>query len=130
MKPTEELLKIVFEQIYKPETDYLKLIEDSFDADYQQQVDGKTLNLDDFKKHIAYQRDIISDVQVEFEHIMIEDEKIFSCHRVFATKKDGSKIEARVFALFGFKDNKIAWCDELTHLVCGNNEDKNLGSAQ
>ena len=53
MKPTEELLKIVFEQIYKPETDYLKLIEDSFDADYQQQVDGKTLNLDDFKSNIV-----------------------------------------------------------------------------
>ena len=43
-------------------------------------------------------------------------------------KYSGGKVKAKVIALFVIKDNKIVLCDELTHVIAGSSEDRDLGS--
>ena len=41
---------------------------------------------------------------------------------------NNDKIRAKVIAVFEFKDQKLISCDELTHLIEGSNDDRDMGS--
>ncbi len=99
-----------------------------FSKDYIQYVDGKVLDYDHFVKHMKALADTIKSAKVTFKHIVSENDKVATIHRVNAVKHDGSQIEVQVNALFQIKNNKIILCDELTYLIQGEKSDKDLAS--
>ncbi len=99
-----------------------------FSKEYIQYVDGKVLDYDHFVAHMKALASTIKSAKVTFKHIVAENDKITTIHRVNATKHDDSQVEVQVNALFQIKDNKIILCDELTYLIKGEKSDKDLGS--
>jgi len=99
-----------------------------FSQDYIQYVDGKTLSFSDFVKHMKVQKEVVQSVAITFKHMLVEGDKVATVHMVNAIKKDGGIIEAQVNAVFQIRDNKIILCDELTHLIKGEESDRDLGS--
>lgn len=99
-----------------------------FSKDYVQYVDGKKLTYSDFVAHMKAQKSVLKSAKITFRHMLVEGDKIATVHEVDAIKKDDSIIEAQVNALFQIKNGKIILCDELTHLIKGNESDKDLGS--
>lgn len=105
-----------------------KTISHFVSPNYIQQVDGKTLNFEDFKKHLKKQREIISRIQITFIQIVSSGDIVFTNHEVSVHKKDGNLLHFKVIAQFTLQDNRVIACDELTRLIDGNEGDSNLGS--
>ena len=73
-------------------------------------------------------KNAVHSTQITFEHLVAENDKVCSIHYAQGIKSNGQKIKAKVIALFQFQDDQLILCDELTHLVEGSTEDRDLGS--
>jgi ketosteroid isomerase-like protein len=124
----KNFIKEVFANTIEDMTATEKIYEKYFSKDYIQYVDGKTLDYDDFIAHMKAQKNTLKSAKITFKYIIVEGDIVATVHKVNATKKDGAEIEAQVNALIEIKDNKIVLCDELTYLLKGANEDKDIGS--
>lgn len=98
-----------------------------FHKDYIQEVNGIKIDYDEFKLHLFKQRQSIENISIKFNTILSYDNIIFSNHNVHCTKKDGSFCSFKVIAEFRIKDEKIFFCDELTHLIEGKQSDTDMG---
>ncbi len=99
-----------------------------FSENYVQYVDGKTLNYNDFVAHMKAQKKSLKSAKVTIKHLVIKDDKIATVHIVDAVKKDGSIVKMQINAFFQVKNNQFILCDELTHLIKGEEGDRDLGS--
>ena len=124
----KDFIKNAFAEIYKGDAVDETVVAHYFSKDYIQHVDGKTLNYQQFVDHLYAQRKAIYNVTITFEHLISEGDKVVSIHYPTADKFSGGKIKAKVIALFVIKNDKIVLCDELTHLIEGSSEDRDLGS--
>jgi hypothetical protein len=123
-KTIKDLFKSIFEnQVYNEET-----INRYFAAEYIQHVDGTVLNFDQFRSHVRLQKETISTMSFEFKTLIREDDIVFSNHIVNGTTKDGRSGKIEVLAEFRFSDDKIIYCNELTHMISGDERDRDLGS--
>lgn len=99
-----------------------------YSKEYVQHVDGKTLNYEEFLAHMADLHKSLSSLEIEFLDIVTQGDKVATRHLAHGIKKDGREIEVLVVAVFGFKNGKLVSCDELTHMVRGAKEDRDIGS--
>lgn len=125
----KELLKHIFLKLFKNSIYDEALIDRYFDKSYVQQVDGKILKLEAFKKHIKKLKELRTVVDIQFNTVAEENDAVFSNHIVTTTNKDGSDLAShQVIAEFRFKNEKITYCDELTRLISGELSHQELGS--
>lgn len=124
----KNLIRNLFNEVLGAPTVDISIIEKYVDPSYVQKVDGVTLNYEDFIQHMRKQKTIIASVSVEFLAIVEEGDTVFTNHIVTATKKDGSALKTKVIAQFTIQNNRLVGCDELTHLLAGSKEDRDMGS--
>jgi ketosteroid isomerase-like protein len=106
-----------------------ELVAKYHDKNYIQYSDGKVLNYQNLLDHVKHLKSILkSPVEIHYDHVIAEGDKVVTVHRAKATKKDGKSVEIKVIALHQIKDGKIILTDELTHVITGNEEDKEMGS--
>lgn len=132
MSQTEKnkaLIKSSFSALFDKLEDNEEVVSQFFDKDYKQIVDGKELDYQGFIQHIKVLFSRLKSCRIEFEHIVAEGDKVCTIHYPIAVNKNGSAIKVQVNALFQIRDNKIILCHELTHLLEGEEKDRNLGSA-
>lgn len=120
----ETVLKEVVENMDADES----IISKYFSQDYIQEVDGKRLDYQGFVRHMHVQKEILLSARVFVQHCIVEGNKLSTIHRVDAVKKDGKKLSVKVVAHFEVKDGKIIYCDELTRLLAGAEEDQDIAS--
>ncbi|EJN03620.1 nuclear transport factor 2 family protein [Phyllobacterium sp. YR531] len=99
-----------------------------FSRDYRQDVDGTTLDYDGFIAHAKDLKKSISSGKAIFEMMMFDGGNVADVHIIEATKTNGEKIKVKVIAIFTIGDGKITRVNELTHLLSGSPEDRNMGS--
>lgn len=132
MNFTENLSKSFIERVFKEVIEDLnaneKIISQYFSPHYMQHVDGHHLNYEDFVQHMLVQKSLLDSIKVCIERCVIEGSAICTVHRVDAIKKNGEKIAIKVIAYFEVKNKKIILCDELTHLLEGDEKNQNIGS--
>ncbi len=58
---------------------------------------------------------------------MAENDKVCTVHVAQGIKDDGNLVRTQVNALFQIKQQKIILCNELTHLITGQESDSDLG---
>ncbi|WP_440616202.1 nuclear transport factor 2 family protein [Cysteiniphilum sp. 6C5] len=122
-----QLVKIFREIFEKDEFDEAD-IHKYFHPDYTQHVDGKVLKFDDFLAHIKSLKAAVNKVNIHFEHLIEDGNRVCSVHYPEAQKVNGMTIKAKVIAMFEFKEDQLIFCDELTHLIQGEEDDADLGS--
>lgn len=101
-----------------------------FAPDYQQYVDGKQLDFADFVTHMATLKKLTRSMEVTLLAIASQQDEVLTHHRVAIRKRDGNDSEVEVFAHFTLQDGMIIRCEELTRLLQGAAEDRQLGSLQ
>lgn len=125
---TKKWIKNVFAEVVENpeanESTYRKY----FAKDYVQYVDGTKMALTDFIDHMAAQKRAVRQLKVDFKYILVDRNQIATLHMVEGTRKDGSQIKIQVNAFFQVRSGQITLCDELTHLIQGEQEDADLGS--
>lgn len=124
----KEIIKQVFREVFETRNFNESKIVELFHENYTQHVDGKKLSLQDFIAHIKKLKEELSSVKIIFDHIVCEDDSVCTVHRALGVKKSGVEVHAKVIAYFKLKDGKVLLCDELTHMVKGEEEDRDLGS--
>ena len=128
MKDYKTRLKKAFAAVFEAPDFNIEVIKKYFHLNYVQYVDGKTLNFEQFIKHIEMLKAFIADIKIKFVHLVAEGNVVCSVHYAEGIKKNGGRIKAKVIALFKFEDKKIIFCEELTSLIEGDESDRNLGS--
>jgi len=99
-----------------------------FAPDYVQDVDGKRLDFNGFIDHARTLKKSLRGGRVTIENIIVDGMTIADVHVVDAEKTNGDTLRAKVIAFYTVRDGKIVRVDELTHLLQGAAEDRDLGS--
>lgn len=124
----KNVIRDLFINLFENKSFDMANLNDYICSDYVQYVDGKILNYNHFVEHIAALRAMIENCRVEFKTLVCEGEIVFSNHTVDIELVDGRKAKIQVIAEFRLRDGKLFYCDELTHLIEGASESKDLGS--
>ena len=99
-----------------------------FDPDYQQIVDGKQLDYNEFVKHMALIKQHTQRMDVSIKSVAAENNTVFTHHYVDVESAQGEKSTFEVFACFTLSSGKITRCEELTRMIMGAPADRDLGS--
>lgn len=99
-----------------------------FSENYVQYVDGKKLNYPEFKEHMSALKSALKSGNITFKYMLAEVNKVATIHIASGVKKNGQNISIQVNALFLIENEKITLCDELTHLIEGDEADRDIGS--
>jgi ketosteroid isomerase-like protein len=94
-----------------------------FAHDYVQNVDGKRLDFNGFIDHARTLKKSLRSGRATIETIIVDGMTVADIHVV-----DAEKIRAKVIAFYTVRDGKIVHVDELTHLLHGTAEDRDMGS--
>jgi len=73
-------------------------------------------------------KETVSSVAVRSDTLAAENDVVFSNHRVTASRTNGQTGEMQVIAEFRIHKGQINYCNELTHLIKGDAEERDLGS--
>ena len=122
------LIRKMFRDVLEKDSFDEAVIVRYFSPSYIQHADGKTLDFAGFVDHVRELKRIVTNLRFTFEHMLAEGDKVMDIHRVEGKKRSGGKIAVRLFSLWIIKDGKIVLCDELSHVVAGSPEDRDLGS--
>jgi ketosteroid isomerase-like protein len=101
-----------------------------FAPDYIQDVDGKRLDFNGFIDHARTLKRSLRRGHATIEKLVVDGDTIADIHVIDAEKTNGDSIRVKVIAFFTTRDGKIVRVDELTHLLHGADEDRDLGSRQ
>jgi len=123
-KIVKEMLQCVIESKAYDE----RLIQQYFSPAYEQFVDHAKLDFEGFKQHIKKLKQLIETVEVQILSTAVQDNIVFTKHLVHSVLKDGSQHIHKVLAEFTFAEGKIIRCEELTCLLSGSEDAKDLGS--
>lgn len=124
----KELIKNLFKNVLQNQSVDIEIIKKYISEKYIQYVDGKELRFEQFVEHIKKQKEVIESIKVDFISMVEENNIVFTNHIVSINKKDNSFVKVKVIAEFIIENEKLVKCDELTLLLNGSSEDKDLGS--
>lgn len=124
----KEVIRRLFKDVLEAPVVEMSVIENYIDPRYIQSVDGVVLDYHGFIEHMKKQKQVIASMGVDFLSMVEENDTVFTNHIVTAKKKDGSEIQAKVIAQFTIQAGRLIACDELTRLLSGKEEDRDIGS--
>lgn len=105
-----------------------RVIRKYFSTGYVQYVDGQVLDFNQFCEHMKVQKQALKSIVIDFKTVARENNIVFTNHVVKMETKEGRIAIVQVIAEFHVLDGKITYCNELTHLLSGDKEDRDLGS--
>ncbi|MEJ1958405.1 MAG: nuclear transport factor 2 family protein [Nitrosomonadales bacterium] len=124
----KDIITGLFRDVLQSPSLDMSAVEKYIDPSYTQSVDGVALNYDGFLAHMRKLKSTIASLSVEFLAMAEDSDTVFTNHVVTAKKNDGSQIRVKVIAQFVVHGNRLISCDELTRLLSGAPEDRDMGS--
>ncbi|ROS01770.1 SnoaL-like protein [Sinobacterium caligoides] len=104
-------------------------MESELSDDFVQVFGGKINSRADFLAHVSVLQQSLTGAKIRFEDVSIDKDGVISeIHTIALNKKDGSEAVLRFLAFYYFKDGKLSKVDELSAVVQGSSEDRDLGS--
>ncbi len=128
MKNKKALLREIFVDLFESDNFDADVIKKHFHPQYQQYVNKEILQYDQFADHIKHLKETLQSVRIDFQQLVAEEDTVCSVHFARGFKKDGSRVVAKVIAFFTFEGDQLIRCEELTELMEGSEEDKDIGS--
>jgi ketosteroid isomerase-like protein len=126
---TEEarrFLQRVFDRLFDPAST-AEEVGAFFSPDYVQDVDGRRLDRGEFMNHVRMLKNTLEGATVTFKQIAADGQTIADIHVVEARKKNGERVRVKVIAFYTLQNGKISSIEELTYLLEGRSEDRDLG---
>jgi len=123
-----EFVKEMFKDVIENPVFDEKIVAQYFSRSYIQTVDNRKLDYTDFVNHIKKLKEKVSVQKVQFLNTAENGTSVFTKHIVKSVLRDNSNITHKVLAEFVIEDGKIETCDELTIMLEGSENEKNLGS--
>lgn len=93
----------------------LSTMEEFLTDDFYQLVDGKRSDKAGFLDHAVALRGAISALRFEFLQIFATENRAATVHFAHVVRKNGAENRIKVVAVYGLRDGKLCFVDELTH---------------
>lgn len=103
-----DLLKNIWESVYGPNTEVAETITKFFHPDYEQCINGITMNRTKFIQHVLEQKKNFTIDTIDYKHILEKGNELFAIYYPRGKNTDNLPIEAEVIAYFHFKNKQIA----------------------
>lgn len=103
-------------------------VERFFSKDYVQYADGKKLDYEEFVQHMYTLKKALAKLEVNVRTIAKDGNVVFTNHLVSGRMKDGKAFSTEVIAEFRLRNDQVYYCNELTRLVGGAEEARDMGS--
>ncbi len=123
----QAIIKAAFSAIFDPQKTAADVAA-YFSPEYTQWVDGKTLDYAGFMAHVAVLKAHIAHATVHFLQFIEDGDNVSDIHDVIGVKTNGEPFSIRVIAFYTVSNQQITSVRELTHLLAGSAESKDLGS--
>lgn len=124
----KKLVQEAFRDVFENDKFSEKVISKYFHPEYKQYVDGKELNYKQFLDHMKHLKEAIYSAKINFHHLISENNGVCSVHTASGLKHNGTSVKAKVIAYFEIKDERIVLCDELSYMIEGDEQDRDLAS--
>lgn len=106
--------------------DYSKYVS----KDFVNYVDKNTFNYQQWVQHQKNIKKIVKSMHPTFIRMVAEGNNVAAVYMIHLVKNDGSTLDVKDMGVFVIKNNKVVLVDELTHLMQGNEADKDIGSTK
>ena len=93
------LLKNIWNAIYESNTNPTASIKQFFHHNYEQCINGVTLNRDQYIQHVIEQKNSITIDLFDYKKILEKDKELFAMYNVIGNNKDNSPFEAEVIMM-------------------------------
>ena len=129
MKTPCQLVQQALSQLLRPEALDADTAAQFFSPQYQQHVDGRTLNYVEFLAHLDYLKSQVQQMHLQILAIASNGNTVMTHHRVDVTRHQGTTARLEVLARFECIEGRIISCYEHSRLCDGDTQDRYLGSA-
>ncbi|WP_158963062.1 nuclear transport factor 2-like protein [Myroides fluvii] len=124
----EKLVEAMLHTIIEGQAYNERDIQHYFSPKYKQIVDQVQLDFAGFKQHIHKLKELIASVEITILNTASRGNTVFTKHLVSSVLKDGICYKHKVMAEFTIEEGKITRCEELTLLIEGLAQGKQLGA--
>lgn len=118
-----ELLKNICKALYNPDIEVTKTVQQFFRTDYQQCINGISMNRVEYINHVIEQRKNMKIETIEYKHILEKGNEVFAIYYPKGKNMYHKSIEVEVIAYFCFLDNQIKNIHGLVRLIKGDFND-------
>jgi|GEM_PF-1642335 len=121
-----ELLKNVWNTLYDPQAEVAEIVERFFHQDYEQCINGVTMNHTEYIHHVLEQRKTMVIDVVDYTHILEKGNELFAIYYPKGKNMHNLPIEAEVIAYFRFENQKIIKLHGMVRLIKGDLADVDM----
>jgi len=123
-----ERLKAVWRDVYDPRQNVTDVIEQYFDEDYTQCINGVTMDRAQYIDHVMEQKKNMVVDTMDYQHIIEKDDELFALYYPKGKNSSGLPVEAEVIAYYQFKHHKILRIHGQVRLIHGDLSDVDMKS--
>ncbi len=121
-----ERLKNIWQSVYDNSSEVVSVIENFFDPDYEQCINGSTMHRTAYINHVIAQKQNIIIERIDYKHIIEKEDELFAIYYPKGKNLAGLSIKAEVIAYFKFKNDKIFRIHGQVRLIDGNLSDVDM----
>lgn len=123
------LLKNIWNAIYDPATDVIATVERFFHPDYEQCINGITLNRAEYIQHVIEQKKNMKIETIDYKHVLEKGNELFAIYYPKGRNIKNLPLEAEVIAYFLFEKQKILRIQGQVRLIKGDLVDVDMNNA-
>lgn len=121
-----ELLKCIWDSIYDPNRDVIATINKYFHPEYEQCINGVTMNRDNYIAHVIEQKQNMKINKIKYKHSVERGNEVFALYYPEGVNQNNSAIEAEVIAYFQFEEQQLLKIHGQVRLIKGNLSDVDM----
>ena len=120
------LLTNIWDSIYNSNGEIIKIIEKFFHQDYEQCINGVSMNRTQYIHHVLEQRQNITIDTIDYKHVLEKDNELFAIYYPKGRNKNNLSVEAEVIAYFRFENKQIFRVHGQVRLIKGDLADVDM----
>ena len=121
-----DLLKNIWDLIYDPKTDAVETIEKFFHQDYEQCINGVSMNRTEYISHVLAQKQNMTIDIIEYKHVLERENELFAIYYPRGRNANNLPIEGEVIAYFRFENQQIFRIHGQVRLIKGDLTDVDM----
>ncbi len=121
-----ELLKNIWNSIYDPKKNVIKTIEKFFHQNYEQCINGVSMNRAEYIHHVLEQRKNMMIDAINYKHILEKGNELFAIYYPRGRNMNNLPMEAEVIAYFCFENRQIFRIHGQVRLIKGDLADVDM----
>lgn len=120
------LLKNVWSSVYDPKIDVVETIKKFFHQDYEQCINGVSMNRAQYIQHVIEQKKNMTIERIDYKHVLEKGNELFAIYYPKGRNINNLPVEGEVIAYFHFENQQIVRIHGQVRLIQGDLADVDM----